>query len=64
MDLKTGNSLDIEYRPAGMVKYVRHNEIAEHLRAGWAIRDDMQNTHHGRHAVLMIYTGPDNWAAD
>jgi hypothetical protein len=64
MDLKTGNSLDIEYRPAGMVKYVRHNEIAEHQAAGWAIRDDMQNCHHGVYSVLMIYTGPDDWAAD
>jgi hypothetical protein len=59
MDLKTGKSLDIEYRPAGMVKYVRHNEIAEHQAAGWAIRNDMRGTHHHYYGVLMIYEGKD-----
>lgn len=34
-------------------RYVRHREIALYLSLGWVIVDDMQDTHHGLHAVLM-----------
>jgi hypothetical protein len=57
MELTTGNTLDIEYRPAGMCKYVLHRDIEQHKAAGWIVSNDMQGTHHGHYGVLMAYTG-------
>jgi len=33
--------------------YVRHADISIFLLKGWTLVDDMQDTHHGHHAVLM-----------
>ena len=46
----TAQSSDEKWRT---VMYVRHADIAIYLLNGWTLVDDMQDTHHGRHAVLM-----------
>ena len=37
-------------------RYVQHREIEAFKRRGWEIVDDMHDSHHGRHAVLMKAT--------
>lgn len=39
------------------LKYVPLSDVWKWLAKGWTIRDDMVTTHHGRHAVLMIWKG-------
>lgn len=39
------------------LKYVPLADVATWFAKGWTISDDMVGTHHGRHAVLMVYVG-------
>lgn len=39
------------------LRYVPLDAVGAYLALGWTIRDDMANTHHGAHAVLMVWTG-------
>lgn len=38
-------------------RYVPLALVVDYLWAGWTIDDDMADTHHGRHSVLMRWTG-------
>jgi hypothetical protein len=39
------------------LKYVPLADVGKWLAKGWTIVDDMATAHHGRHAVLMKWTG-------
>jgi hypothetical protein len=39
------------------LRYVPHRLVAEFAARGWRLADDMAGTHHGAHAVLMIWAG-------
>lgn len=39
------------------LRYVPLADVAAYLAKGWAFRDDMADSHHGAHAVLMIWKG-------
>ena len=41
------------------LQLVQHHQIAEFEAKGWSVADDMQDCHHGVHAVLM--KSPDNF---
>lgn len=36
-----------------LYRYVPHRHVGRFLAAGWIIAQDLQDTHHGAHAVLM-----------
>lgn len=38
-------------------RYVPHAHVESFLARGWSIDDDLSDTHHGQHAVLMIWKG-------
>lgn len=43
-----------------MIRYYRHVPLArveEFQGKGWVVAHDLQDCHHGFHAVLMIYGG-------
>jgi hypothetical protein len=42
------------------LRYVPHKRVAEHLANGWRVADDFAGTHHGAHAVLMVWEGEDD----
>ena len=39
------------------LRYVPIHELLTWLAKGWAIADDLQDTHHGAHACLCIWEG-------
>lgn len=39
------------------LRYVAHAEIVTYLAKGWNITDELHGTHHGQHAVLMVWGG-------
>jgi hypothetical protein len=39
------------------LRYVPHAEVEKYLAKGWLIEDDLKKSHHGYHAVLMIWAG-------
>ena len=39
------------------LRYVPHRLVDSYLAKGWAVADDMASTHHGTHAVLMVWQG-------
>lgn len=41
------------------LRYVPLDAVGPYLAIGWTIADDMANTHHGFHAVLMRWEGQD-----
>jgi hypothetical protein len=41
------------------LRYVAHDQVAAYLANGWRLEDDLTKTHHGFHAVLMIWAGDD-----
>lgn len=40
-------------------RYVPHHRVAEYEANGWRIADALKDCHHGAHAVLMQWEGPD-----
>lgn len=38
-------------------RYVVLDQVGAYLAKGWTIDDDMADTHHGAHGVLMKYVG-------
>lgn len=40
-------------RTEGQFRYVPHHKVEDYFALGWMILNDMQGTHHGRHAVIM-----------
>ena len=40
-------------------RYIPLADVGSWLAKGWIIDDDMADTHHGRHSVLMIWEGDD-----
>lgn len=38
-------------------KFVPLTDVGSYLAKGWTIVDDMANTHHGAHALIMRWTG-------
>jgi hypothetical protein len=41
------------------LRYVPHRLVAEFAARGWKIADSFADTHHGAHAVLMVWVGED-----
>jgi hypothetical protein len=41
------------------LRYVPHRLVAEFSARGWRLADDFAGTHHGAHAVLMVWEGED-----
>jgi hypothetical protein len=39
------------------LRYVPHRLVAEFSARGWRLADDFAGTHHGAHAVLMVWEG-------
>ena len=48
---------------ADTFQFVPHHRVAEFLANGWLVDDDLQDCHHGDHAVLMLAPA-DHPAAD
>lgn len=38
-------------------RYVTHDDVADYIAKGWEVESDLAVTHHGRHAVLMVWRG-------
>jgi hypothetical protein len=38
-------------------RYVKHRDVPAYLAQGWVVENNMADTHHGRHAVLMRWAG-------
>ncbi len=38
-------------------RYVVHADVPKFLANGWSATDSLQGTHHGAHAVLMVWEG-------
>jgi hypothetical protein len=38
-------------------RYVRHADVERYLKRGWVEANTLLHTHHGRHAILMRWTG-------
>ena len=51
----TPNSAPAKMRYPHLVRFVRHEDVEGYEKQGWEWTSALVDTHHGEHAVLMIW---------